>query len=149
MTALLERAKVLYGSVLARLSALLIILVFISDHIGAFGDVPPGVTQTLTKVIAGLTIIVFQVRKHTPVSPAQTGLLPPQGPGTPTVDVQSGEVHLPDAGNVQLHILLGIIAVVCGVLIILVGMGAIVFTGTAGWTIAGIGITAAGLAVLI
>lgn len=149
MNALLERAKVLYGSVLARLSALLIVLIFISDHIGAFGDVPPGVTQTLTKVIAGLTIIVFQVRKHTPVSAAQTGLLPPQGPGTPTVDVESGQVHLPDAGNAQLHILLGIVAIVCGVLIILVGIGAITMHGTAPFTIIGIGITAAGLTALV
>jgi len=72
---------------------------------------------------------------------------PPTYAGTATKVVPAADNV--DRGDVTLHILLAVVAVVCGVLLIFVGVGAITINGTAGWTIAGMGVTAAGLGLLV
>lgn len=54
-----------------------------------------------------------------------------------------------DKGDITAHIVLCVIGIVCGALLVLVGVGAITITGDAVWTIAGIGIVSASLAGLV
>lgn len=134
----------------------------IASRIDDVPAVPDSYVQWLVRVGGILTLIVATVRTHQKSDPGSVGLLTEPKipelvgqvlvmPNGDTYDVQrrNRQDKPYDEGSVQVHILLGIIAVVCGVLIILVGIGAITMNGTAPWTIAGIGITAAGLTALV
>lgn len=104
--AVVVRAKVLLKSALAWLTIIAAILTGVSQQLKEIGGVPAPVLRWVTTVAAVLTIVVFQVRQHTPVAPDQRGLLPPQGPATPTVDAE-GEVFQPDAGLALIELLVG------------------------------------------
>lgn len=148
MNALIVRIQVLAKSLLAKLTALLAILVVASQQLPTFPDAPAWIQRDLVSAIAMLTVAIAQVRKHTPVDDSQVGLLPPKGPGTPTIDA-TGAVHVPDTGSTTVHVILAVIAIVCGALILFVGIGAITMNGTAPWTVVGIGLIAAGLALVV
>lgn len=55
----------------------------------------------------------------------------------------------PDQGDITVHIVLCVVGIVCGVLLVGVGIGAIAITGDSLWTIAGVGIVSASLAGLV
>lgn len=53
---------------------------------------PEWLTRTLASVIAVIAVVILQVRRVTPVSDSDKGLLPPKGPAVPAgaaaLDVQ-------------------------------------------------------------
>lgn len=95
MNDLVTRIRVLVTSVIAALSALLAILVVISQQLENFPNVPDWITKLVGAAIAVIGVTILQVRRVTPVDDSQKGLLPPKGPATPTIDA-TGEVHRPD-----------------------------------------------------
>jgi len=104
--ALFERAKVLLKSALAWLTVIAAVLTYVLQQIKDVDGVPPWLLKSLTTVAGVVAIIIVQVRRVTPVSPDQRGLLPPQGPATPTLDAE-GEIYQPDAGLTLIELIVG------------------------------------------
>lgn len=141
LSALIERVKVLASSALTWLTALLAVLVVLSQELGKFAGVPAGVTQVLASAIAVLTVAVFQVRRVTPVDATDKGLLPPKGPAVPAGDVAK------DVGEVSIPTLLLVVAFVCLVIFTLIAHGT--FVSDEGFTWLGAGLSAWVLAGLV
>lgn len=91
------RIKTLLKSALAWLTIIAAILTGLAQQLKDVDGIPAPVVKWLVTAAAVLTIVVLQVRQHTPVDETQRGLLPPKGPATPTLDA-TGQVHDPDAG---------------------------------------------------
>lgn len=123
LAALLTRVKVLLGSALTKLSALLAVLVAIAQQIDKFGGVPAYVPRILASVIAVVTVAVFQVRRVTPVNDADKGLLPPKGPAVPAPPL---DVQPPDKGAITVSTLLLALALACFIIFTLIAHGTIV-----------------------
>lgn len=140
LAALYKRAQVLATSALTWLTALLAVLIVLSQELGKFGDIPSSVTKIIASAIAVLTVAVFQVRRVTPVGDEDKGLLPPKGPAVPAGDVAN------DVGEINLSTLLLVVAFVCLVIFTLIAHGTFVsdegFTwlgaGLAAWVLAGL-----------
>jgi hypothetical protein len=106
MNDLVARIKVVAKSVLAWLTVIAAVLAAVAQELKDVDGIPAPVVQWLVTAAGVLTIVVFQVRAHTPVDVSQQGLLPPKGPGTPTLDAD-GQVHDPDAGLALIELLVG------------------------------------------
>lgn len=98
------------------------------------------VASIVVGLAAGIITVGYRSVKPGPVYPGTGTVLPAQPLG--------GEQPL-NRGQITVHVLLAVVAVVCGVLLLLVGLGAITMNGDAPLTIAGIGIATAGLACLL
>lgn len=98
------------------------------------------VASIVVGLFTGIITVVFRSIKPGPVYPGHDTVLPAQPLGA--------EQPL-DRGYITAHIVLAVVAVVCGVLLLLVGLGVITMNGDAPLTIAGLGITTAGLACLV
>lgn len=106
MTDFITRAKTLLKSVLAWLTIIAAIATGLAQQLKGVDGIPAPVLQWVTTAAAVLTIVVFQVRQHTPVDESQRGLLPPKGPATPTLDADAN-VHVPNAGLALIELLVG------------------------------------------
>jgi hypothetical protein len=138
----LKRAQVLATSAIAWLTAILAILIAVANELGKFGDVPTWVTKGLASIIAVLTVAVFQVRRVTPVDDSDKGLLPPKGPAVPA-GAAALDVQPADRGDITVGVLLRILAMVCFIIVIVIGAGwvtsAVIFAwlggGLAAWVL--------------
>lgn len=116
ITELITRVKVVLKSAITWLTIAAAVLTFVLQELKEVEGVPEWVTRYLASALGVITFIVLQVRAHTPVDDSQKGLLPPKGPGTPTLDAQ-GTVHDPDAG---MSLVEGLIVVLVVFLLLLV-----------------------------
>ena len=106
---LITRIKVVLTSALAWLTATAAVLTYVLGQLEGIAGVPEWLVRSLTIVLGVITVIIFQVRRVTPVPDELKGLLPPKGPA---VDIP------PPANNGQSTI----IVVVCVLLIIVLAM---------------------------
>lgn len=136
LPALLKRIEVLATSALSWLSALLAILIGLSQQLEGIAGVPESVTRLLASAIAFITIVVFQVRGRTPVADEDKGLLPPKGPAVETVD--GTPVERRDRGDINAGLLLRIVALGCFTVVALIGFDVITSVYGLGWLGAGL-----------
>lgn len=120
LPALLKRIQVLATSALSWLSALLAILIGLSQQLEGIAGVPESVTRLLASAIAFITIVVFQVRGRTPVADEDKGLLPPKGPAVPAGEAM---VERRDQGYADVGFLLRLVALAAFAVVALMGAG--------------------------
>ena len=142
LAALAKRAQVLASSALSWLTAISATLVVLAQQLNGIAGIPEGVTRALASVIAVLGVIILQVRRVTPVADADKGLLPPKGPAVVAPNTQA-----PDGGEINVSVLLLVVAVVCLAIFTLSAHGTI--TTDEGFTWLGAGLLAWCLASLV
>ena len=118
----LKRAQVLATSAIAWLSAISAILVVLAQQLEGVAGVPEWLTRTLASTIAVIGVIILQVRRVTPVDDSDKGLLPPKGPAVPA-GAAALDVQPVDRGDITVGVLLRILAMVCFIIVIVIGAG--------------------------
>lgn len=124
LSAFITRARVLATSAVAWLTAAGATLVVLAQLLEGIGGVPEWVTRAIATAVAIIGTITLQVRRVTPVADVDKGLLPPKGPSVETV-TSTGEIHDPDVGDINIGLLLRIVALFCFVIFALIAHGTI------------------------
>lgn len=141
LAALAVRIRVLATSALSWLTAISAALVVLAQQLDGVAGVPEWATKAIASAVAVIATITLQVRRVTPVADAQKGLLPPKGPA---VEVAGAPV---DRGDINVGLLLRIVALVAFGVVALIGFEVITSTFAVGYL--GLGLAAWVLAELI
>ena len=140
LAAFAKRIQVLATSALSWLTAISAALVILAQQLDGVAGVPEWATRAIASAIAVIATITLQVRRVTPVAPADMGLLPPKGPAVEALPAK-------DVGQIGLAVLFLVVALVCFVIFALVAHGT--FVSDEGFTWLGGGLVSATLAKLV